>query len=149
MTTYSNSKNGVATKGDLEQLHKDLRKDFQDHAGLLYEKLSDEVKVVAEQYTTMDKRLMRVESKTDVLIETVGEIKMEITEMKEGVSGLKTDVSVLKTDMKGVRGDVAELKTDVTELKTDMKEVKEELLPESIKRTKKVEHRVTVLEARA
>lgn len=85
MTTKS--QNQFTTKGDLKKLGTGISKDIRgfkneikNYMGVLHEQFSDQVKVVAEQYTAIDKRLMRVESKTDMLIETVADIKVD-TEM--------------------------------------------------------------------
>ena len=119
MKTASNSQ--TTTKDDLKKLRSELGEDFKNYAGMLHERFTDQVKVVAEQYTTINKRLTGVESKTTILVETVGEMKVEMTKMKD-------DISVLRIDMK---------------------EVKEELLPKAIRKASSLENRVAVLESRA
>ena len=121
MTTKS--QNQVATKEDI----KEFRGDVKNYIGALHERFTDEVKIVAEQYGGIDKRLNRLESKTDMIVETVGDMKVDMTVMKE---------------------DMTEMKGDISELKTDMKEVKEELLPGATKKVDKLERRVVVLESR-
>lgn len=161
MTTKS--QNQFATKDDLKKLEtrigrdiRGFRDEIKDYMGLLHEQFSDQVKVVAEQYTTIDKRLIRVESKTDMLVETVGEIKMEVavmkedmTEMKEDMTVMKSDMTEMKEDMMEMKEDMMEMRGDISELKTDMKEVKEELLPGATRKVDKLEHRVAILESGA
>jgi len=77
-----------ATKGDL----KEFRDDVKNYMGLLHEQFSDQVKVVAEQYFGIDKRLTSVESKTDMLIETVADIKVDTAMIREEL-GSKADKS--------------------------------------------------------
>ena len=81
-------KNQLATKGDL----KEFKDNVKNYMGLLHEQFSDQVKVVAEQYSTIDRRLTRVESKTDMLIETVADIKVDTTMIREELEG-KVDKS--------------------------------------------------------
>jgi len=57
--------------------------EMKTYMGVLYEKFDNEVKIVAEQYTAIDKRLTRVESKTDMLIETVADIKVDTAMIRE------------------------------------------------------------------
>ena len=84
----------MATKGDLAELRRGLTDDmeaqrvrFNDdmktHMGTLYEKFSADVSLVSEQITGIDKRLGRVEKKVEVLTDTVGEIKVELTAVND------------------------------------------------------------------
>jgi len=97
----NNLKDQFATREDLKKLGagigKDIRgfkdeirgdiKEYKDelkgYMGLLHERFSDEIKVVAEQYTSIDKRLTKVESKADTLIETVADIKVDTAIIRE------------------------------------------------------------------
>lgn len=103
------NKTEYATKGDLEDLRCGLRKEINEdigvHMGVLYEKFENEVKVIAEQHVDIDRnlvninqhlghvdqRLDKLEIKTDMLIETVGEIKVDVTDIKDGLKN-KTDI---------------------------------------------------------
>lgn len=94
----TNPKNQVATKsdlkklrneikgdfeGDLKRFRNEVREDFKNHTGLLHEQFSDQVKLVAEQFTSIDRRLTKVETRTEILMETVAEIKMDTTMIRE------------------------------------------------------------------
>ena len=94
------SQNQLATKGDL----KEFRDDVKNYMGLLHENFSDQVKVVAEQnsdinktlkkmnnhFQIVDGRLDRLEIKTNMLIETVADIKIDTTMIREEL-GNKAD----------------------------------------------------------
>lgn len=81
------SKNKYITKDDLTEFGKDLKndlrkeinEDFKTHVGALYEKFHGDIKLVIEKQDGMDQRLGRVENKVDLLTETVGDIKVELT----------------------------------------------------------------------
>src|SRR3989344_4898734 len=73
----------MASKDDLADLRKQINEDIKLHMGTLYEKFSSDVKLVAEQVCAIDTRLQRVEQKADLLIETVGELKMEVSNDRE------------------------------------------------------------------
>lgn len=127
----TNSKNQFATKNDLQKFKEEIktavRDDIKQHkdemknyVGALHERFSDQVAVIAEQHVDIDRNLIgikkhlgqvdqhldKLEIKTEVLMETVAEIKMDTTMIRE------------------------ENKVDQT-------------------KTKKLEHRVAVLETRA
>lgn len=101
----TNSKNQFATKDDLKKLRGELKEDFKNYTGILYERFSDQVQVIAEQNSDIKKelkkinnhlevsdgRLDKLEIKTDVLIETVAEIKVDTTAIREELEN-KTDV---------------------------------------------------------
>lgn len=83
-----------ATKSDLNELREQLRQDMnvqrerfnedmKTHTGTLYEKFSGDVGLLSEQMTMMNKRLARVEKKMDVLTDTVGDMKVELTVVNE------------------------------------------------------------------
>ena len=76
-------KNQLATKNDLKNFKDEIKHDVKNYMGVLYEKFENEVKIVAEQYTSIDKRLTKVESKTDMLIETVADIKVDTAMIRE------------------------------------------------------------------
>lgn len=106
----NNPNNQFATKSDLKELGSELKddfkelrnelkedlnglkEDFKNHTGFLIEQFSDQVKVVAEQYSGIEKRLTRVESKTDMLVETVADIKVDTAMIREGLES-KADKS--------------------------------------------------------
>ncbi len=68
-----------ATKSDLQ----DLNEDIKTYVGTLYEKFSDDVKVLAESHLDTNKRVRNLEVKMDMLVDTVGEIKIDVAEIKD------------------------------------------------------------------
>ncbi|MDO8492799.1 MAG: hypothetical protein Q7S34_04115 [bacterium] len=95
-------KNQLATKNDL----KEFRDEVKDYMGVLHENFSDQVKVIAKQnsdinktlkkmnghFQIVDGRLDRLEIKTNVLIETVADIKVDTAMIREEL-GSKADKS--------------------------------------------------------
>ena len=73
-------------RGDI----KGYQKEMKNYVGLLHEQFSDQVEVVAEQYANIDRRLTKVESKADMLIETVADIKVDTAMIREEL-GSKAD----------------------------------------------------------
>lgn len=82
---------------DMETQRTKLNEDMETHVGVLYEKFSGEVKLVAEQVTVIDTRLQRVEHKTDLLLETVADIKVELTPLRESVGNHETRIKHLES----------------------------------------------------
>ena len=66
----------------------------------------------------------KTDQKIDGLVETVSEVKGDVSGLKSDVSELKSDVSELKSDVSGLKSDVSGLKSDVSELKGDVSELK-------------------------
>lgn len=86
------NKTEYATKSDLKELRGGINKDIKTHIGVLYEKFSDDVKVLAESHLDTSRevknlgtRVGGLEIKMDMLIDTVGEIKIDVAEIKEGL----------------------------------------------------------------
>lgn len=71
--------NEYTTKADLKDLRKEINEDFKNHVGILYEKFHGDIKLVIEGQGGINQRLERVETKVDLLTETVGDIKIELT----------------------------------------------------------------------
>lgn len=149
----NNSKNQFATKSDLQKFKEEIKttvrsdiKQYKDemknYVGALNERFSDQVAVIAEQHVDIDRHLIGIKKHLGHVDQRLDKLEIKTGVLVETVAEIKEDVTTLKIDMK-------EIKEDVAELKTDMKEVKEEILPESIKKTGKLEHRVAALEARA
>jgi len=93
------NKTEYATKSDLKGLRRGINQDIKTHIGALYEKFSDDVKVVAEAHLDTNRELKKLggrvgglegrmgsfEGKVDMLVDTVGEIKIDVAEIKEGL----------------------------------------------------------------
>lgn len=86
-----------ATTHDLTELRKQLNADIRLHMGALYEKVSSDVSLLGEQSTAINKRLTVVESKADVIIEAVAELKVEATTRGDRLLRLENRVSALET----------------------------------------------------
>ncbi|MDO8592313.1 MAG: hypothetical protein Q7R92_00900, partial [bacterium] len=80
-----------ATKADMQELRANINGDIKTHMGVLYEKFSDEVRVVAESHLDTRREIKTLGTKVDMLIETVGEIKVDVTDIKDGLKN-KTDI---------------------------------------------------------
>ena len=93
-----------ATKSDLNELRRRISDDMKTHIGTFYEKVSRDVGLLSEQMATMDKRLARVEKKVEVLTETVGEMKVELSAVSD------------KLDRKADRSQITQLDRRVTVL---------------------------------
>lgn len=99
------AKTEYVTKTDLTEFGKDLKsglrkeinEDFKTHVGTLYEKFHGDIKLVIERQNGMGKRLERVENKVDLLTETVGDIKVEVTGNR-----LELDNKVNRSEHKGL-----------------------------------------------
>lgn len=98
------AKNEYTTKADLKDLRKEINEDFKTHVGTLYEKFHGEVKLVIERQSGMDTRLERVEHKIDLLTETAGDIKIEVTGNQ-----LELDNKVNRSEHKGLEQRVVAL----------------------------------------
>lgn len=98
------NKTEYATKGDLEDLRHGLRKEINEdirvHMGTLYEKFESEVKVVAESHLDTNREVKILGAKVDMLIETVGEMQLDMTEMKSDLSETKSNVAEIKDNLK-------------------------------------------------
>lgn len=86
-----------ATKQDLIDFRKHLNEDMRLHMGALYEKFSGDLTLLAEQVTAVNKRLTVVESKVDVVIEAVADLKVEATTRRERLLRLENRVATLET----------------------------------------------------
>lgn len=114
------AKNKSVTKADLTEfgedlkrdLKRDLRKeineDFKSHIGTLYEKFNGDIKLVIEGQSGMNQRLERVETKVDLLTETVGDIKVELTGHR-----MELDNKVDRSEHKGLERRVVALEAKV------------------------------------
>ncbi|MGD0977026.1 MAG: hypothetical protein ABR875_01890 [Minisyncoccia bacterium] len=101
------SKNEYIVKSDFAELRKGMNEDFKTHIGALYEKFSGEVKLVAEQhqdtntrvrnlehqYQDTDTRVQRIdkkvdtlEKKMDIVVDVLGELKVDVSEIKNGLN---------------------------------------------------------------
>jgi chromosome segregation ATPase len=92
--------------------------------GVSLEALQGDVKLLAEQYGSIESKL---DKHTEILnghTEKIGELAVQMTVVEEDVKELKTDVAVLKVDVKELKEDVSVLKTDVAVLKTDVSVLK-------------------------
>ena len=89
---------------DMKELRKDINEDFKHHVGVLYEKFHGDIKLVIEHQQGMDKRLVRVENKVDLLTETVADIKVEVTGNR-----MELDSKVDKSEYKGLERRVVAL----------------------------------------
>lgn len=106
------TKNEYITKTDLTEfggslkndLRKELNEDFKHHVGVIYEKFHGDIKLVIERQGGMDKRLERVENKIDMLTETAGDIKVELTGNR-----MELDDKVDKSEYKGLERRVVAL----------------------------------------
>jgi len=97
-------KDEYATKSDIKDLRKEINEDFKHHVGTLYEKFHGDIKLVIERQGGMDRRLERVENKIDLLTETVGDVKVELTG-----SRMELDNKVDKSEHKGLERRVVAL----------------------------------------
>lgn len=77
-------------KGDMKQLRVEMNEDIKTHIGVLYEKFSDDVKLVIEsqqdtnrQVTLLGERTSSLEDKMDMVIDTLGEVKVSVNEIKD------------------------------------------------------------------
>lgn len=97
-------KNDYVTKSDIVKMDKN----FKDYVGALYEKFHGDIKLVIEGQSGIGERLERVENKVDMLTETVGDIKVELT-------GNKMDLNnkVNRSEYKGLERRVIALETKV------------------------------------
>lgn len=119
----TNSKNQFATKSDLQKFKEEIKtvvrgdiKQYKDemknYVGALHERFSDQVAVIAEQHVDIDRnlvgikkhlghvdqRLDKLEIKTEVLMETVAEIKMDTTMIREGLENKADKAEVKKLE---------------------------------------------------
>lgn len=89
-------------KGDMKQLreniNEDVNEDMRTHMGVLFAKFSDEVNLVAEaqqdthrHVTLLEKWTSSLENKMDIVINTLGEVKVTVNEIK---GQLKTKVDL-------------------------------------------------------
>ncbi len=83
---------------DEQKFRQEINEDFKQHIEVLYEKFHTDIQLLAEQQQDTNR-------KVDMLIETVGDIKVEITEINE------------KLDNKVDRSEFLELKQEVAQLK--------------------------------
>lgn len=126
-------KANYVTKADLNKaldrsqnkLCKEINADFKEHIGVMYEKFSDEVKLLAEAHQETDKKIGRldqktgqlnqkfewlgqkvdaIDQKTDMIIDTLGGMKVEITEINE-----KLDNKVDQEEFKKLEQKIAAL----------------------------------------
>lgn len=72
-------KESKRTDDRFDKFRKEINDDFKNHVGTIYEKFHGDIKLVIERQSGMDQRLERVENKVDLLTETVGDIKVEVT----------------------------------------------------------------------
>ncbi|MEK7582227.1 MAG: hypothetical protein AAB488_02780 [Patescibacteria group bacterium] len=78
-----------ATKADIKELRGNINQDIKTHMGVLYKKFSDDVKVLAEAHLDTGREVKNLgarvggfEVKMDILINTVGEVKVDVAEIK-------------------------------------------------------------------
>lgn len=84
------------TKQDLIEFRTQINEDLRLHMGALYEKVSSDVSLLGEQLTALNKRLTVVESKVDVVIESVADLKVESTNRRERLLRLENRVNTLE-----------------------------------------------------
>lgn len=94
------NKTEYATKDDLHELRKEINEDTGVHMGVLYEKFSNEVKVVAESHLDTHREIKTLGAKVDMLVETVGGMQLDMTEIKSDLSETKSDVAEIKDSLK-------------------------------------------------
>jgi hypothetical protein len=87
------SKNEYIVKSDFAELRKGMNEDFKTHIGALYEKFSGDVKLLAEQHQDTDTRVQRIdkkvdalEKKVDIVVDILGELKVDVSEIKNGLN---------------------------------------------------------------
>lgn len=99
-------KNIRGFKNEIKEEMIGFKDEIKTYMGVLYEKFDNEVKVIAEQHVDIDRnlvsinkhlghvdqRLDKLEIKTDMLIETVADIKVDTAMIREELEG-KTDKS--------------------------------------------------------
>ena len=95
------------------------------------EKISSDVKTVAEGHSDLNRKIDQVNAKLvehdkrfDRIEMVVMENSRDIKVLKADVNTLKADVNTLKADVNTLKADVNTLKADVNTLKADVKEVK-------------------------
>jgi hypothetical protein len=71
------------TNADLDTLKNDL----QNFMGSLYEKFHSDVELIIENQQETNHRIDTLENKNDLIMETVGEIKVELSEIHENLLG--------------------------------------------------------------
>lgn len=114
-----------ATKADLNELGKGLREEiqnhtdtilkrFDEHIGALYEKSSDDVKVVAELHQETNRRLSSLEEKVGVIGQTVDTIEDKVVMIEQKLDDVVEAVGEIKTDFSKTKEDVAKLQTRVS-----------------------------------
>ena len=130
------NKTEYATKSDLKGLRKDINQDIKTHMGALYEKFSDDVKVIAEAHLDTNRELKSLGGKVSILGG-----KMENLEGKVEFLGGKVGNLERKVDM--LVETVGEIKVDVVEIKNELKNKAD------LKDQKLLEKRVATLEATA
>lgn len=75
---------------------KELNKDMKTHMGVLFEKFSEEVTIVAEQYLETNRHLKSLENKMDVVVETIGESKVDTADLKSETDTIKHRLAILE-----------------------------------------------------
>ena len=71
----------VATKIDIVKLGNELK----THMGVLFERASEQTVLLAEQLEDTNHRVNNLESKMDMVIETIADVKVVVNEIKDGL----------------------------------------------------------------
>lgn len=137
------NKTEYATKSDLKGLRKDINQDIKTHMGVLYEKFSDDVKVLAESHLDTSREVKKLGRKVDILGGRMGNLEGKVEFLGEKVEGFDGKVG-------GLEGKVDMLIDTVGEIKVDVAEIKEGLKNKAdLKDQKLLEKRVAALEVAA
>ncbi|MDP1689367.1 MAG: hypothetical protein Q8L47_04570 [bacterium] len=87
-----------ATKKDVEAMGTGL--------GMLIEKVHDDVKLIAEQYGGVQKRLGSIEHTLESHTEMIGRIAVELNVVKVDLNMVKDDVGIMKEDIAIIKHDL-------------------------------------------
>jgi len=91
MAKQTNNNIEAAVTRSLKTFRKEINADFKRETGVLYEKFKDDVQLIAEKQDETTKQVSQLQGKVEMLIETVGEIKVDVTEIKDNLKR-KVDV---------------------------------------------------------
>lgn len=127
------------TKKDLEIAFSDFRKDFRAEIredmqmiiGTLVENFKSDVELLSEQLLstrqTMEVRFDKLERSNAILVEEVGNIKVEIAEIKEDIVEMKADIVEIKEDIVEMKADIAGMKDEIVEIKEEISSMNNKL----------------------
>ena len=87
-------------KKELKMILTEQREEFQRYNKMIIEDSDSKMRIIAEQGTENAKAIKNINNKVDMLFETVGEMKIDMTVVKNNITKIKNNIISIQLSLR-------------------------------------------------